>query len=172
MGAIPDLIEAAAPTSDESAIFAHTSTSRAERRQSTVVFSDLVGSTALSRQLDPEDLRELMRRYQDAVSGAATGDGGHIVTYLGDGALAYFGWPQTYEDQAERPVQAGLDAVESIEGIRSGVGDALAARNGIATGEVVVGDLVWPLDFRFTAVTGRTRKVTAERVPDTQSGWM
>ena len=78
----------------------------AERRQLTVMFCDLVGSTALSRQLDPEDLRDVMRRYQDAVAGAVSRYGGHVAKYLGDGVLAYFGWPQAYEDQAERAVRA------------------------------------------------------------------
>lgn len=82
----------------------------AERRQLTVMFCDLVGSTPLSQRLDPEDLRELMRHYQDAVAGAVTRYGGHIAKYLGDGVLAYFGWPQAYEDQAERAVRAGMDA--------------------------------------------------------------
>ncbi len=78
----------------------------AERRLLTVMFCDLVGSTALSRQLDPEDLRDVMRSYQDAVAGAVTRYGGHVAKYLGDGVLAYFGWPQAYEDQAERAVRA------------------------------------------------------------------
>ncbi|MFP6749376.1 MAG: adenylate/guanylate cyclase domain-containing protein, partial [Alphaproteobacteria bacterium] len=88
--------------------------SEAERRQLTVMFCDLVGSTALSQQLDPEDLRDIMRAYQDAVSGAIVRYGGHVAKYLGDGVLAYFGWPQAYEDQAERAVRSGLDAVAAV----------------------------------------------------------
>ncbi len=86
-----------------------TTSGQAERRQLTVMFCDLVGSTALSRRLDPEDLRDVMRRYQDAVADAVTRYGGHIAKYLGDGVLAYFGWPQAYEDQAEQAVRSGLD---------------------------------------------------------------
>jgi hypothetical protein len=100
----------------------------AERRQLTVMFCDLVGSTALSRQLDPEDLRDVMRRYQDAVAGAVTRYGGHIAKYLGDGVLAYFGWPQAYEDQAERAVRAGLDAVEAVNDLQVGDDRMLKAR--------------------------------------------
>ena len=74
----------------------------AERRQLSVMFVDLVGSTELSARLDPEDLREVMRRYQDAVAGAVTRYAGHVAKYLGDGVLVYFGWPQAHEDQAER----------------------------------------------------------------------
>ena len=79
----------------------------AERRQLTVMFCDLVGSTELSRRLDPEDLREVMRRYQDAVAAAITRYEGYVAKFLGDGVLAYFGWPQAHEDQAERAVRAG-----------------------------------------------------------------
>ena len=90
----------------------------AERRQLTVMFCDLVGSTALSRQLDPEDLRDVMRRYQDAVAGSVSRYGGHVAKYLGDGVLAYFGWPQAYEDQAERAVRAGLAAVSAVNDVQ------------------------------------------------------
>ena len=99
----------------------------AERRHLTVMFCDLVGSTALSRQLDPEEFRDLMRRYQDVVAGTITRYGGHVAKYLGDGVLAYFGWPQAYEDQATRAIHAGLDAVASVAGIRHG-GAALRPR--------------------------------------------
>ena len=79
----------------------------AERRQLTVMFCDLVGSTELSRRLDPEDLREVMRAYQDAAAGAITRYEGYVAKFLGDGVLAYFGWPQAREDQVERAVRAG-----------------------------------------------------------------
>ncbi|MBT3533547.1 MAG: guanylate cyclase, partial [Rhodospirillaceae bacterium] len=84
------------------------SSSIVERRQLTVMFCDLVGSTALSRRLDPEDLRDVMQHYQDSAAAAVKRYGGHVAKYLGDGVLAYFGWPQAYEDQAERAVHAGL----------------------------------------------------------------
>jgi class 3 adenylate cyclase len=138
-----------------------TTRGEAERRLPTVMFCDLVGSTELSRRLDPEDLRDLMRRYQDAVSGAVARYGGHIAKYLGDGVLAYFGWPQAYEDQAERAVRAGLEAVAAVTGLHLDDGNALAARVGIATGQVVVGDLVGEGGRDAEAVTGETPNLAA-----------
>ena len=129
-------------TSEKTPIEVQARSTTAERRQLTVMFCDLVGSTALSRQLDPEDLRDVIRRYQDAVAGAVSRYGGHVAKYLGDGVLAYFGWPQAYEDQAERAVRAGLDAVLVVSEVRMNDGVALVARVGIATGPVVIGDLV------------------------------
>ncbi len=132
-----------------------------ERRQLTIMFCDLVGSTTLSEQIDPEDLREVMRRYQDAVAGAATRYGGHIAKYLGDGVLVYFGWPQAYEDQAERAVRAGLDAICEVEKLSVSDQDTLKARVGIATGIVVVGDLVGKSGREAKAVTGQTPNLAA-----------
>ncbi len=138
-----------------------TKTGDAERRQLTVMFVDLVGSTALSRQLDPEDLREVMRRYQDAVAGTVTRYGGHVAKYLGDGVLAYFGWPRAHEDQAERAVRAGLDAVAAVSGLKIDGGVELSARSGIATGQVVVGDLVGEAGRDVEAVSGETPNLAA-----------
>ena len=132
-----------------------------ERRQLTIMFCDLVGSTTLSEQIDPEDLREVMRRYQDAVAGAATRYGGHIAKYLGDGVLTYFGWPQAYEDQAERAVRAGLDAIAEVNKLSVSGQDTLKARVGIATGIVVVGDLVGKSGREAKAVTGQTPNLAA-----------
>lgn len=133
----------------------------AERRHLTVMFCDLVGSTALSRQLDPEEFRDLMRRYQDVVAGTITRYGGHVAKYLGDGVLAYFGWPQAYEDQATRAIHAGLDAVAGVAGIRHGGAAASAARVGIASGQVVVGDLVGEFASESDAVSGETPNLAA-----------
>ena len=133
----------------------------AERRQLTVMFCDLVGSTALSQRLDPEDLREPMRRFQDAVAGAVSRYDGHVVKYLGDGVLAYFGWPQAHEDQADRAVRAGLDAVRDVAAVPGDAGDRLAARVGIASGQVVVGDLVGEAGRDAEAVTGETPNLAA-----------
>ncbi len=130
----------------------------AERRQLTVMFVDMVGSTALSAELDPEDLREVMGRYQDAVAGAVKRYGGHVAKYLGDGVLAYFGWPKAYEDQAERAVRAGLDAVSAVNDVHV---RALEARVGIATGLVVVGDLVGESGQDAGAVSGETPNLAA-----------
>lgn len=134
----------------------------AERRQLTLMFCDLVGSTALSQQLDPEDLREVMRCYQDAVAGAVTRYQGHVAKFLGDGVLAYFGWPQAYEDQAERAIRAGLNAVTAVQAVRrAGENRTLRARVGIATGQVVVGDLVGETASHMQAVTGATPNLAA-----------
>jgi class 3 adenylate cyclase len=101
----------------EAAAGAATDVTEAERRQLTVVFVDLVGSTELSHRLDPEDLRDVMRRYQDAVAGCIARYDGYLAKFLGDGVLAYFGWPQAYEEQAERAVRSGLAAVAAIADI-------------------------------------------------------
>jgi class 3 adenylate cyclase len=156
------------PSSDEKELAASAltkeqtaATTEAERRQLTVMFCDLVGSTELSARLDPEDLREVMRRYQDAVAGAITRYNGHIAKYLGDGILAYFGWPQAYEDQAERAIRAGLDAMDAVESARPGGGLQLNARVGIATGQVVIGDLIGDAGRDVDAVTGETPNLAA-----------
>ena len=133
----------------------------AERRQLTVMFCDLVGSTALSQRLDPEDLREVMRRYQDAAAGAITRYEGYVAKFLGDGVLAYFGWPQAHEDQAERAVRAGLDAVAAVSKLKLDDNVALQARVGIATGLVVVGDLVGETAKDAEAVAGETPNLAA-----------
>ena len=116
--------------------------SEAERRRLTVLFCDLVGSTALASSLDPEEMRELIRAYQDGVTGEIARCDGHVAKFMGDGVLAYFGWPQAHEDAAERAVRAGLEAARSVSKLRTPAGDALAARIRIATGLVVVGDLI------------------------------
>ena len=94
----------------------------AERRQLTVMFCDLVGSTALSARLDPEDLQEILRAYQSQVKDVVRGYGGYIARYLGDGALVYFGYPQAHEDDAERAVRAGLELVKSIGQLHTAAG--------------------------------------------------
>jgi class 3 adenylate cyclase/predicted ATPase len=130
--------------------------SEAERRQLTVVFCDLVGSTELSAKLDPEDLRDVMRGYQDAVAGAVIPYGGHIGKYLGDGVLVLFGWPRAYEDQAERAVRASIDAVAAVRVAPVAGENPLQVRVGIATGQVVVGDLIGERGREDEAVSGET----------------
>ena len=113
----------------------------AERRQLTVTFCDLVGSTALASQLDPEDLREVIAAYHRAVAEVVAQFDGFIAKYMGDGVLVYFGYPQAHEDDAERAVRAGLGVIDAVGrlDVRS---VKLQARVGIATGLVVVGDLI------------------------------
>src|SRR5262245_61380592 len=113
-----------------------------ERRALTVMFCDLVGSTALSARLDPEDLRDLLTAYQRHATAVVEAAGGSVARYEGDGILAYFGYPAASEDDAERAVRAGLDLAG---GIRVGSGateEGLSVRIGIATGVVVVGELM------------------------------
>jgi class 3 adenylate cyclase len=113
---------------------------RAERRQVTVMFSDLVGSTALSARMDPEDLREVISAYQKCVAETVRRSGGFVAKYMGDGVLVYFGYPQAQEDDAERAVRAGLELVAAVGAIKTHA--PLQTRIGIATGLVVVGDLI------------------------------
>lgn len=114
----------------------------AERRQLTIMFSDLVGSTALSTRLDPEDYRDLIRGYHEAVAALANEAGGHVAQFLGDGAMIYFGYPAALEDAAVRAVGMALALIEATRGFEPFPGQPVAIRIGIATGMVVVGDLV------------------------------
>ena len=113
-------------------------TPEAERRQITVMFCDLVGSTALSEKLDPEDLREVMAAYQKAAGAVVERYEGHVAQYLGDGLMSYFGWPKAHEDDAQRAVRAGLEIVTAVRGIAAPV--PRSVRGGISTGPVVVGE--------------------------------
>ena len=112
----------------------------AERRQVTVMFSDLVGSTALSARMDPEDLREVISAYQKCVAETVQRFGGFVAKYMGDGVLVYFGYPQAHEDDAERAVRAGLELIAAVSALKTSA--PLQTRVGIATGLVVVGDLI------------------------------
>jgi hypothetical protein len=116
-------------------------TIEAERRQLTVMFCDLVGSTALSSRLDPEDLREVIGAYHRAVADMVGRFDGFVAKYMGDGVLIYFGYPQAHEDDAERGVRAGLAVIEAV-GRLDVKSVELQARVGIATGLAVVGDLI------------------------------
>ena len=136
-------------------------TPEAERRQLTIMFVDLVGSTALSSRLDPEDLREVMRTYQEACAGVITRFEGHIARYMGDGVLTYFGYPRAHEDEAERAVRAGLAVVDAVGRLTAPDATRLAARIGIATGRVVVGDLIGAGAAQEQAVVGETPNLAA-----------
>jgi class 3 adenylate cyclase/tetratricopeptide (TPR) repeat protein len=132
----------------------------AERRQLTVMFCDLVGSTALSTRFDPEDLREFIRDYHRAVSETVGRFDGFVAKYMGDGVLVYFGYPQAHEDDAERAVRAGLAVIEAV--CRLNVKSAkLQARVGIATGLVVVGDLIGEGSAQEQSVVGETPNLAA-----------
>lgn len=138
-----------------------TETKEAERRQVTVLFSDLVGSTALANALDPEDMSALIRRYQDACAGAIARFDGFIAKFMGDGVLAYFGYPQAQEDAAERSVYAALAIIDSLTQLKGPDGQALATRVGIATGIVVIGDIIGSGVAREHSIVGETPNLAA-----------
>ena len=135
--------------------------SQAERRQLTVMFVDLVGSTTLAADLDPEDMAEVIRAFQDACAGVITRFEGMVAQYVGDGVLAYFGYPRAHEDDAERAVRAGLDLVDAVGRLTPRAGSALQVRVGIATGLVVVGDVAGKGGAREDAVVGGTPNLAA-----------
>ena len=132
---------------------------RAERRQVTVMFSDLVGSTALSARMDPEDLREVISAYQKCVAETVQRFGGFVAKYMGDGVLIYFGYPQAHEDDAERAVRAGLELVAAVGALKTHA--PLQTRVGIATGLVVVGDLIGSGASQEQAIVGETPNLAA-----------
>jgi class 3 adenylate cyclase/predicted ATPase len=131
----------------------------AERRQVTVMFSDLVGSTALAARMDPEDLREIISAYQKCVAETVGRFGGFVAKYLGDGVLIYFGYPHAHEDDAERAVRAGLELIAAVGALKAV--SSLQTRVGIATGLVVVGDLIGTGSAQEQAVVGETPNLAA-----------
>ncbi len=131
----------------------------AERRHVTVMFADLVGSTALSARMDPEDLREVIATYQKCVAETVRRFDGFVARYLGDGVLAYFGYPQAHEDDAERAVRAGLALVAAVAALKSRV--SLQTRVGIATGLVVVGDMIGSGEAQERGIIGETPNLAA-----------
>ena len=145
--------------------------SEAERRQVTVLFCDLVGSTALSGAIDPEPLGTLIRRYQDAAAGAIGRFGGFVAKFMGDGVLAYFGFPRAFEDAAERAVRAANGILAEVGGIAGPDGTRLQARIGIATGLVVVGEIVGTGSAQERTIVGETPNLAARlqslAAPDT-----
>ena len=144
----PALTPVAAPVATAPAVApaATAAVPEAERRQLTVMFCDLVGSTALSTGMDPEDLRDVIASFQNRCSAAIRRYDGLVAKYMGDGILVYFGYPRAHEDEAERSVRAGLDIVETMTELNAAVprppGVELAVRIGIASGPVIVGDQI------------------------------
>jgi class 3 adenylate cyclase len=132
----------------------------AERRQLTVAFCDLVASTELSARLDPEDLREVITAYHRAVAEIVVGFDGFVAKYMGDGVLVYFGYPPAHEDDAERAVRAGLGVIDAV-GRLDVKSLKLQARVGIATGLVVVGDLIGEGSAQEQSVVGETPNLAA-----------
>ena len=131
----------------------------AERRQVTVMFSDLVGSTALSARMDPEDLRDVISAYQKCVAETVQRFSGFVAKYMGDGVLVYFGYPEAHEDDPERAVRAGLELVAAVSSLKAEA--ALQTRVGIATGLVVIGDLIGSGASQEQAIVGETPNLAA-----------
>ena len=134
-------------------------TDGAERRHLTVMFCDLVGSTKLASQLDPEDLRDVIGSYHKCVADTVSRHDGFVAKYMGDGVLVYFGYPQAHEDDAERSVRAGLAVIEAVRQVSSL--ELLQVRVGLATGVAVVGDLIGSGSAQEQAVVGETPNLAA-----------
>src|SRR5262249_19390669 len=134
-------------------------TDAAERRQLTVMFCDLVGSTLLSARLDPEDFRGIMGSYRRCVAETVEGFGGFVARYMGDGVLIYFGYPQAHEDDAERAIRCGLAVVEQVAQLN--LAETLHTRIGIATGLVVVGDPIGAGPAQEQSVVGETPNLSS-----------
>ena len=152
-------IEKSAPPVAVAAPAAPLQVDTAERRQVTVMFSDLVGSTALSARMDPEDLRDVISAYQNCVAETVHRFDGFVARYMGDGVLVYFGYPQAHEDDAERAVRAGLELITAVTALKSRA--SLQTRVGIATGLVVVGDLIGSGDTQERSMVGGTPNLAA-----------
>jgi class 3 adenylate cyclase/tetratricopeptide (TPR) repeat protein len=135
--------------------------SDAERRHLTIVFCDLVGFTALSAQADPEDMREVIAAYRAVCANAIRAYGGFIARFIGDGVLAYFGYPRAHEDDAERAIRASLDIVAALREKKIGPAGSLSARIGIATGFVVIGELIGDAAASEQEATGDTPNLAA-----------
>ncbi|WP_170766420.1 AAA family ATPase [Ruegeria lacuscaerulensis] len=133
----------------------------AERRHLTILFCDMVGSTELSARLDPEDINDVIRAYQDASAGAVARYGGFVAKFMGDGVIAYFGYPSAHEDDAERAVRAGLEMIRVSTKLLATDGTPINVRIGIATGVVVVGELVGHGVSQELAVAGETPNLAA-----------
>jgi class 3 adenylate cyclase len=136
-----------------------------DRRQMTVMFADLAGSTQLSTRLDIEDLEEVLRGFRTACDGAVGEFGGYPSRYMGDGMLAYFGYPRAFEDAAKRAVRAGLRLIEIIDDTRTGTRDELPIRVGIATGMVPVGGMIGEGAAQEISAVGETLHLAARLRP-------
>lgn len=169
LAAITDLDVPARHTRDTAE--KHAPAPTAERRQLTAMFVDLVGYTEMSNRVDPEEMRPILQRYQDLVAGEISRFGGQIAKFLGDGMLIFFGWPTAFEDHPYRAVASGLKILERIGGVRTPDGSPLSLRIGVASGSVVVGDLVGQKTREESAVTGRVlnlaARIQSQAAPDT-----
>ena len=145
----------------EQVSFPLATSSDAERRHLTVMFVDLVGSTEMATRMDAEDVRSVITGYQNTVAGVVDRYEGFVAKFMGDGVMCYFGWPRAGEDDAERAVRAGLAIIESVKSTKAPDGAALATRIGVATGVVIVGDLIGSGATQEAAVVGETPNLAA-----------
>jgi class 3 adenylate cyclase/predicted ATPase len=160
LAAISEAIAPAQAAAGSSAVsMAPKTLDAAERRQVTVMFADLVGSTELSARMDPEDLLGIISTYQKCVTDTVRRFDGFVAKYMGDGVLIYFGYPEAHEDDPERAVQAGLDLIAAISALKAPV--LLKVRVGIATGVVIVGDLIGSGDAQERGIVGETPNLAA-----------
>ena len=159
LAAIGELTGAAAATSEPAAGREPDTQDAAERRQITVLFSDLVGSTALAARMDPEDLRDVISAYQRTVAERVRRFDGFVARYMGDGVLVYFGYPRAHEDDAEQSIRAGLELITAVTALKSRA--SLQTRVGIATGLVVVGDLIGSGEAQERSIIGQTPNLAA-----------
>jgi len=159
MGAIPALGASAPTAAVAAAVSGASAPADAERRQLTVMFCDLVGSTPLSTRFDPEDLREIVGAYHRCVADTVGRFAGFVAKYMGDGVLVYFGYPEAHEDDAERAVRAGLAVIAAVGQLKTP--DLLQVRLGIASGLVVVGDLIGAGAAQERGVVGETPNLAA-----------
>src|SRR5436305_1905718 len=159
LAAISEIAAAPQAARPYAASMAATTSDAAERRQVTVMFADLVGSTELSARMDPEDLRDIISSYQQCVADTVRRFGGFVAKYMGDGVLVYFGYPEAHEDDPERAVRAGLELISAVPGLDATV--LLQIRVGIATGVVIVGDLIGSGDARERGIVGETPNLAA-----------
>ncbi len=165
LAAFAELESTIEPTQKQDAAGGRPIGAEAERRQLTVMFCDLAGSTAISERLDPEDLRDVLRAYQEICSEIIGRYDGHIAKYIGDGLLVYFGYPQAHEDDAQRAVRAGLEIVAGVAGLSERIGEPLnidlAVHLGIHTGLVVAGEMGAGDTREEMAIVGETPNVAA-----------
>ena len=157
----PTPYETAAAIIAPSDVSAPATQTDAERRHLTVMFVDLVGSTEMATRMDPEDMRHVITNYQNTVAGIVSRFEGFVAKFMGDGVLCYFGWPRANEDDAERAVRAGIAMIQAVRLTSEPNGTALSTRVGIATGVVVVGDMIGSGAAQEAAVVGETPNLAA-----------
>ena len=158
---VPPPLAAAEPELPSAPLSGAIVPSDAERRHLTVMFIDLVGSTEMATRLDAEDMRTVITGYQNTVAGVVSRYEGFVAKFMGDGVMCYFGWPRAGEDDAERAVRAGLAIIDSVKSTKAPDGTVLATRIGVATGVVIVGDLIGSGATQEAAVVGETPNLAA-----------